>query len=71
MINGLQDLQPSEIVGAIICVGIATFGVVDAAKSAFSGIDRIGFSYIEEMVKALAPESAETSPSMSFRRPES
>ena len=58
MINGLQDFQLGQVITAIGGLGTAAFGLVDAAKSAFSGINRVGLKHIHEVVSELAPEGA-------------
>jgi hypothetical protein len=46
------------VITAIGGLGTAAFGLVDAAKSAFSGINRVGLKHIHEVVSELAPEGA-------------
>ena len=58
MINGLQDYQLGQVITAIGGLGTAAFGLVDAAKSAFSGINRIGLDHIHQVVSELTPEGA-------------
>lgn len=58
MINGLQDLYLSNVITAIGGLGTAAFGLVDAAKSTFSGINRVGLQHIHEVVSDLTPEGA-------------
>jgi len=58
MVNGLQDFQLGQVITAIGGLGTAAFGLVDAAKSAFSGINRVGLKHIHEVVSELAPEGA-------------
>ena len=58
MINGLHDFQLGQVITAIGGLGTAAFGLVDAAKSAFSGINRVGLKHIHEVVSELAPEGA-------------
>ncbi len=58
MVNGLQDFQLGQVITAIGGLGTAAFGLVDAAKSAFSGINRVGLKHIYEVVSELAPEGA-------------
>jgi hypothetical protein len=58
MINGLQDYQLGQVITAIGGLGTAAFGLVDAAKSAFSGINRVGLKHIHEVVSDLTPEGA-------------
>ncbi|MFZ1087180.1 MAG: hypothetical protein WAN35_19630 [Terracidiphilus sp.] len=57
-INGLQDLQFQEVITAIGGLGTAAFGLVDAAKASFSGINRMGLKHIHEVVSELTPEGA-------------
>jgi hypothetical protein len=57
-INGLQDLQLGQIITTIGGLGTAAFGLVDAAKASFSGINRFGLKHIHEVVSELAPEGA-------------
>jgi hypothetical protein len=56
MTIGLQELQLQQVITAIGGLGTAAFGLVDAAKSAFSSINRIGFDHIREVVSSLTPE---------------
>jgi len=56
MIAGLQDFQLQHVITAIGGLGTAAFGLVDAAKSAISGINRIGFRHIKQVVSDLTPE---------------
>ena len=58
MVNGLQDFQLGQVITAIGGLGTAAFGLVDAAKSAFRGINRVGLKHIHEVVSELAPEGA-------------
>lgn len=58
MVNGLQDFQLGQVITAIGGLGTAAFGLVDAAKSAFSGINRVGLKHIHEVVSELTPERA-------------
>jgi hypothetical protein len=58
MISGLQDLQLQHVITAIGGLGTAAFGLVDAAKSSFSSINRIGFKHIHEVVAGLTPEGS-------------
>jgi hypothetical protein len=52
----MVNLNGPEMVGVIICVGVAAFGIVDAARSFFPGINRMGFVHIRKMVASLTPE---------------
>jgi len=56
MTNGLQELQLQQVITAIGGLGTAAFGLVDAAKSAFSSINRVGFDHIRDVVSSLTPE---------------
>jgi hypothetical protein len=56
--NDLQGLQLQQVIIAIGGLGTAAFGLVDAAKAAFSGINRVGMDHIREVVTELAPEGA-------------
>jgi len=58
MVNGLQDYQLGQVITAIGGLGTAAFGLVDAAKSVFSGINRIGLKHIHQVVSELTPEGA-------------
>jgi hypothetical protein len=42
-------------VAAIGGLGTAAFGLVDASKAAWGGVNHIGFSQIQETVKSLTP----------------
>jgi hypothetical protein len=64
MINGLQELQLQQVITAIGGLGTAAFGLVDAAKSSFSGINRIGLKHIHKVVAGLTPEGAGASGSV-------
>jgi hypothetical protein len=69
MSNGLQDLQLQQVITAIGGLGTAAFGLVDAAKSAFSSINRIGFDHIRDVVSGLTPEGTSSgSPSNALPR---
>jgi len=50
------NLQLSQIVTAIGGLGIAAFGLVDASKSIFGFIDRIGLKHIKATVESLTPD---------------
>jgi hypothetical protein len=58
MVNGLQDYQLGQVITAIGGLGTAAFGLVEAIKSAFSGINRVGLAHIHEVLTGLAPEGA-------------
>jgi hypothetical protein len=58
MIDGLQELQLTHVITAIGGLGTAAFGLVDAAKSAFRGINRVGLKHIKQVVSDLTPEGA-------------
>jgi len=58
MVSGLQDYQLGQVITAIGGLGTAAFGLVDAAKSAFSGINRAGLKHIKQVVSELTPEGA-------------
>jgi hypothetical protein len=58
VINGLQELPLQDVVTAIGGLGTASFGLVDALKSACRCINRVGFDHIKQVVSALAPEDA-------------
>jgi hypothetical protein len=49
----LQGLP--QIVAAIGGLGTAAFGLVDASKAAWGGVNHIDFSQIQETVKSLTP----------------
>ena len=55
-----MDLQLNlpQVITAIGGLGTAAFGLLDAAKSVFSFINRIGFSHIREVVSNLTPSEA-------------
>jgi hypothetical protein len=57
-VNSLQDFQLGQVIIAIGGLGTASFGLVDAAKASFSGINRVGLKHIHEVVAELAPEGA-------------
>jgi hypothetical protein len=56
-----QNLQWQQIIGAIVGLGIAAFGLLEASKSLFDGICRIGFSHIRKTVISLTPEGGTSS----------
>ena len=51
-----QSAQLGQIITAIGGLGTAAFGLVDAAKSVFSGINRIGLTHIQDTVTGLTPD---------------
>jgi hypothetical protein len=58
MVSGLQDYQLGQVITAIGGLGTAAFGLVDAAKSAFRNINRVGLKHIKQVVSDLTPEGA-------------
>jgi hypothetical protein len=58
MISALQTIQWQYVIIAIAGLGIATFGLLDAAKSILPGISRVGFGHIKQVVTDLTPEGA-------------
>jgi hypothetical protein len=52
----MQTLQLGQIITAIGGLGTAAFGLVDAFKAAFSGINRIGLTHIQDVVTSLSPD---------------
>jgi hypothetical protein len=52
----VQNMPLTQIITAIGGLGTAAFGLVDALKSAFSFINRIGLSHIKDVVTGLAPD---------------
>lgn len=58
MIEVMFILNGPEAIGVTICTGIAAFGIVDAARSFFPGIDWMGFRYIGQMITSLTPEGS-------------
>jgi hypothetical protein len=64
MVNGLQDYQLGQVITAIGGLGTAAFGLVDAAKTAFKSINRIGLAHIHQVVSGLTPESVVTGASV-------
>lgn len=56
VIKELQNLRLEQLITAIGGLGVAAFGLVDAVKSAFSGINRVGLDHIQQVVSALVPE---------------
>ncbi len=58
MIYGLQELHIQSVITAIGGLGTAAFGLVEAAKPVFGGINRIGLNHIHAVVKDLTPEGA-------------
>jgi hypothetical protein len=58
MVVNVQDLQLGQVITAIGGLGTAAFGLVDASKAAFSGINRIGMDHIKQVVSDLSPDQA-------------
>ena len=56
MIFDPQNMPLGQIVTAIGGLGTAAFGLVDAAKSVFGGINRIGLKHIQDTVTDLTPD---------------
>ena len=52
----LTAMPLGQIVTAIGGLGTAAFGLVDALKSVFGGINRIGLAHIQSVVTDLAPD---------------
>jgi hypothetical protein len=52
----IANLQLAQIVTAIGGLGTAAFGLVDASKTIFGFIDRIGLKHIRETVASLTPD---------------
>lgn len=61
MIVNLQSMPLSQVITAVGGLGTAAFGLVEAAKPVFGGINRIGLQHIQEVVTVLAPEDASVS----------
>jgi hypothetical protein len=57
-LQSLQNLPLSQIITAVGGLGTAAFGLVDAAKSAFGFINRIGLKHIKNTVANLLPDQA-------------
>jgi hypothetical protein len=55
----VQNMQLTQIITAIGGLGTAAFGLVDALKSVFSFINRIGLGHIKDVVTSLAPDQTE------------
>jgi hypothetical protein len=51
-----QNMPLAQIITAIGALGTAAFGLVDALKSAFSFINRIGLGHIQDVVTGLVPD---------------
>ena len=51
-----QSAQLGQIITAIGGLGTAAFGLVDALKSVFGGINRIGLKHIQQVVSNLTPD---------------
>ncbi len=58
MIVDLASLQLTQTITAIGGLGTAAFGLVEAAKSAFGSINRIGLKHIQQTVADLTPGQA-------------
>jgi len=54
----LSSMQLGQIITAIGGLGTAAFGLVDATKVFWGGVNRIGFGKIEETVTGLTPGTA-------------
>jgi hypothetical protein len=54
----LHSMPLGQIVTAIGGLGTAAFGLVDASKAVFSGINRIGLKHIKSIVSDLTPAQA-------------
>jgi hypothetical protein len=52
----VSQLQLTQIITAIGGLGTAAFGLLEAAKSAFGFINRIGLKHIQDTVTALTPD---------------
>ncbi len=52
----LSTMQLTQIITAIGGLGTAAFGLVDASKSAFGFINRIGLKHIQEVMTGLTPD---------------
>ena len=61
MIVDLQSMPLNQIITAVGGLGTAAFGLVEAAKPVFGGINRIGLPHIQEVVTALTPEQTSAS----------
>jgi hypothetical protein len=58
MIYGLQELHLQSVITAIGGLGTAAFGLLEAVKPVFGGINRVGLNHIQSVVKDLTPEGA-------------
>lgn len=56
MVSGLQEFQLGQVITAIGGLGTAAFGLVEAAKTSFKSINRIGLKHIQNVVASLTPE---------------
>ena len=54
----LHTMPLGQIVTAIGGLGTAAFGLVEASKAVFSGINRMGLKHIKNVVSDLAPDQA-------------
>ena len=54
--SDLSTMQLTQIITAIGGLGTAAFGLVEAAKSTFGFINRIGLKHIDETIIALTPD---------------
>lgn len=56
MIVDMQSFQLGQIITAVGGLGTAAFGLVDASKTTFGWINRIGLKHIKETVTSLTPD---------------
>ena len=54
--NHFSAMHLTQIISAIGGLGTAAFGLVEAAKSAFGFINRMGLAHISETVTGLTPD---------------
>jgi hypothetical protein len=58
MLPPIKEIPLTQTIAAIGALGTAAFGIVDASKSAFSFINRIGLSHIRQTIDLLTPGPA-------------
>ena len=56
MLPPIKEFPITQIITAIGALGTAAFGIVDAAKSGMSSINRIGLAHITRTIEHLTPE---------------
>jgi hypothetical protein len=58
MLPPIKEIPLTQTITAVGALGTAAFGIVDASKTAFSFINRIGLSHIRKTIELLTPGPA-------------